>query len=106
VTETLEAEPEAAPAILSADVLRIAGITYRQCDGWIRAGHLKPWRLWRRNACGSGSPRIWPPEEVEIATRMGRLTAAGIPPSLAASFARTGWPRGEIAPGIVLEVTS
>jgi hypothetical protein len=85
-------------------VIRLAGITYKQLDWWATRGYLKPDRQRPGALPTSGNPRSWPPEELEIATRMGRLTAAGIPPPLAASFARTGWPRGEIAPGIVLEV--
>ena len=81
------------------------GITYRQLDHWSRLGYLEPEREWRGRARGPGSMRQWPPGELEIARRMGRLTAAGIPPSLAASFARDSWPRGEIAPGIWIEVT-
>ena len=81
------------------------GITYRQLDHWARCGYLKPGRL--RTGRGwetSGSPRLWPAEELEIARRMGRLTDAGFPPSLAARFARDLWPGGEIAPGIRIEV--
>jgi len=82
--------------------LEALGITYRQLDFWTRSSLLR---------CdnpdpGSGTPRTWPPQELEIARRMGKLTGAGIPPSLAAKFAREDWPRGEIAPGVTIEVES
>jgi len=80
--------------------LEALGITYRQLDFWSRAGHLVP----DNPDPGSGTPRTWPPQELEIARRMGKLTGAGIPPSLAAKFAREDWPRGEIGDGIWLEV--
>jgi len=90
--------------LTSADITFEAGITYRQLDFWIRHRWLQPVREWRGFGRGSGSPRWWSEDELEIARRMGRLTAAGIPPAVAASFARHSWPRGEIAPGIWLEV--
>lgn len=86
-------------------VIRLAGITYKQLDWWATCKYLKPDRQRPGALPTSGNPRSWTPEELEIARRMGLLTAAKIPPSLAATFARNNWPRGEIAPGIVLEVT-
>jgi DNA-binding transcriptional MerR regulator len=77
------------------------GITYRQLDYWTRKGHLHP-----LNDVGTGIAREWTEAELEIARRMGRLTAAGVPVERAATFARNTWPRGEIAPGIVIEVTA
>jgi hypothetical protein len=88
---------------LAADPAAL-GITYRQLDHWVRGGYLQPGRNWAGHAKGPGSPRMWPPGELEIARRMGRLTAAGLPPALAARFARELWPGGEIAPGIWIEV--
>lgn len=82
------------------DAERDLGITYRQLDYWARRGYLRP----INGFSGSGRDREWPPAEVTIARRMGRLTAAGISPGQAAVFARDKWPRGEIAPGIVIEV--
>ena len=78
-----------------------AGITYKQLDHWTRLGHLRPERDW-----GTGYARIWTDAEVEVARRMGRLTAAGLPLGWSAQFARNGWPAGEIAPGILVSVTS
>lgn len=40
----------------------------------------------------------------EILTRANRLIRAGILPDLAEAFARTTWPCGEIAVGVLLEV--
>jgi hypothetical protein len=85
----------------STHVTKCAGITYRKLDYWVRLGHLQP-----GGGVGTGNDRWWPPAEIEIARRMGRLTAAGLPLELAASFAREGWPSGEIAPGITLEVAT
>ena len=95
--ENRQAGTDARPAEL--------GITYKQLDHWVCCGYLHPDRHWAGRGWGSGSPRVWPVEELEIARRMGRLTAAGIPPKLAASFSRDSWPKGEIAPGVVIEVT-
>jgi hypothetical protein len=83
-----------------ADISGMAGITYRQCDHWVRLGLLHP-----EGGNGPGDPRQWPEAEVEIARRMGRLTAARLPPELCAQFARNSWPSGEIAAGITLTVT-
>jgi hypothetical protein len=102
---TVTAEPGTGDLPTGPDLARELGITYRQLDFAIRKEWLRPVRQWRGQRRGSGSPRWLPEDEMEIGRRMGRLTAAGIPPSLAASFARHSWPRGEIAPGIWIEVT-
>jgi hypothetical protein len=84
------------------------GITFKQFDHWSRKGYLRPERRPQRSGRyhnGTGVPRRWPPAELEIARRMGRLTAAGLTPERAAVFARESWPSGEIAPGIRIEVT-
>ena len=91
--------------LTSADIMYEARITYRQLDFWERAGYLKPDRIWRGNKRGSDSPRSWPKAELEVAQKMGKLTRAGIPAALAASVARSGESRTEIAPGIFIEVT-
>jgi hypothetical protein len=77
------------------------GITFRQLDHWARKGYLQP----ERPMDGSGIPRRWPAAELEVARRIGILVAAGLQPEMAATFARDGWPRAEIAPGIWIEVT-
>lgn len=80
------------------------GITYRQLDHWSRMGYLRPVRLERGKGGGTGSPRVWPPGELQVARLMGRLTAAGIQPSLAAVVARK-WPDAEeIAPGVFIQI--
>ena len=80
------------------------GITYRQLDHWSRMGYLRPVRLERGQGGGTGSPRVWPDGELQVARLMGRLTAASIPPSLAAVVARK-WPAAqEIAPGVFVQI--
>ena len=81
------------------DAAREAGVTFRRLDYWSRLGLLRP-------AQGAGwARRLWSPAEVEIARRMGVLTAAGLTPAAAGAFARDAWPAGEIAPGITLAVS-
>lgn len=79
------------------------GISYRQVLHWVGLGHLRP-RPSRPN--NLKSPLRWPPAEVEVLRRMARLVNAGVALEVAARFARTGWPSGEIAPGIRLAVTT
>ena len=73
------------------------GVTYRQLDHWCRLGYLHP-----EFSGGSGRNREWPAAELEVARRMGQLTAAGIAVAVAHDYARNRWPDGEIAPGIWL----
>lgn len=82
------------------------GITYRQLDYFARAGYLHPSRQWQGRKWGSGSPRIWPEEELAAARIMGRLTVLGLSLETAAKIARSGVPRHELAPGIFIEVTT
>jgi len=79
---------------------REIGITYRQCDHWVRLGLLKPLHIG-----GSGTSREWTRAEIGVARLMGRLVKAGMKPGLAAAIARDA-PRCEIAPGIWIEVTA
>lgn len=79
----------------------LLGVTYRQLDYWNRKGYIRS----ANEGIGTGRTREWPRAELEIARRMGRLVAAGVSVERAAVFARDGWPRGEIAPGVVIEVT-
>lgn len=99
------ADEELPDLLTSADIMYESGITYRQLDFWARAGYLRPDREWRGRRLGSGSARSWPKTELEVARTMGRLTRAGIPASLAASIARSGDRRHEIADGVWIEVT-
>jgi DNA-binding transcriptional MerR regulator len=80
---------------------REIGITYRQCDHWVRLGLLKPLHLG-----GSGSPREWTHAELEVARTMGRLVAAGMKPEPASRVARSPGRRCEIADGVWIEVTA
>jgi hypothetical protein len=79
------------------------GVTYRQLDYWTRQGYLHP-ENGGAAAAGSGTYRRWPEAELTVARLMGRLTAASIPPDVAAKVARR-WPAGyELAPGIWIKV--
>ncbi len=53
---------------------------------------------------GSGSPRIWPQAELEVARVMGRLARAGLKVETAHRVARSGQSRHEISPGVWIEV--
>ena len=83
------------------DTLAAMGISYRQLDYWTRLGHLRP----DAARPGSGNARYWPETEIEIARRMGRLAAAGLPLGFAAQMARETWPAADLAPGITVTVT-
>lgn len=77
------------------------GITYRQFSYWTQTGYLRP----VNPDPGSGRLLEWPPAELEIARRMGRLTAAGLTVAFAASMARDSWPTAALAPGITVTVS-
>lgn len=87
------------PDVCSKDVAYRLGVPWWILNKWAEAGHLKP------ESAGSGSPRVWPAAELEVARQMGRLTNAGLPVEFAARFARSGEKRAELAPGIYVEVT-
>lgn len=57
-----------------------AGVTYRQLDHWTRLGYLHP----SNPNCGTGRHREYPPSEVRLACRLGRLVYAGV--SLAIAY--------------------
>lgn len=78
------------------ELARLAQISYRQADFWSRSGLLRS----AYPAAGSGHPRGYPPLEVQVATVMGILVRAGLPPGAAASAARN---QGRLAPGIRIE---
>lgn len=90
-------------AVCSRHIHGALGISYRQLDYWIRRGYLRP--AVPRGG-GPGHSRQWPAEEIQVALRMSVLVAAGLVPERAASFARSGWPAAEIAPGVALAITS
>lgn len=66
----------------TADVMRLAHITYRQADYWVRVGWL------RVPAVGSGQHRDWSLDEVAVACRMGAFVEVGFGPARAAEMAR------------------
>ena len=76
------------------------GITYRKLDYWVLQGKLRP----LDPQPGTRQCPRGPEAELEIARRMGRLTAAGLPLSFAAAWRGT-WPSGALAPGIAVTVT-
>lgn len=84
----------------SEELARSIGITYRKMDYWCKLGYLQP----LDPEPGSGYERLWPGAELEIARRMGRLAAAGLPLAFAAHLARDAWPAAELAPGITVTV--
>lgn len=86
--------------LTTPEVTEQAGISVRQASYWTDLGFLRP-----EGDGGSGKPWRWPEAEAEIARRMGRLTAAGLPLEWAAQFARSDWPSGPLAPGITITVT-
>ena len=97
-----EATGDETPQRLSTgELLEFAGISVRQADHWVRQNWVFP-----EHEGGSGNGRMWPPQEAEIARRMGLLAAAGLPLPWSAVFARNGWPGpGELAGGIEVRVT-
>lgn len=94
---------EALAGVSTEQAATEAGVTYKRLDHWHRSGLLHP-RVGRQAGRGQGGVyRTWPAEEIRVARLMGRLTAAGIGPSLAAVIARK-WPGAhEIAPGVWVE---
>lgn len=93
---------ETGELLANADVIGAAGITYRQLHHWTVQGYLVPAG---GTGKGSGYAREWTRGELAVACLMGRLTAAGLPPAIAARVARCGQERCEIAPGVTVEVT-
>jgi hypothetical protein len=58
----------------SADVVRLAGISYRQVDHWVRLGLLRT-----ASPChGSGTIRRFHPVEINVARILAALRALGI----------------------------
>lgn len=90
--------------VSTVDVCRIAGISYRQADHWVRRGYVRP--LWtdthdrdkvvdpppeitKGKGPGSGYARAWPRTEVQVVTVMRLLIDVGVPVNLAALMARS-----------------
>lgn len=78
---------EVPPGYLVQNDMLTTGLTYRQLDYWCRCGWLRP--LVARP--GSGTRRVFPPEELRVATLMAALTKVGVLPAAAELFARQGW---------------
>lgn len=96
--------PAGPPGVSSQEAADEAGITLRQLGCWFRTGLLHPVTGRQPGRGRGGVYHRWPPEEVRVARLMGRLTAAGIGPALAAVIARK-WPGvHEIAPGVWIQV--
>lgn len=57
----------------SRDVCRLAGVTYRQLDYWVRGGLLLP----PVPATGSGSQRLFDTREAQIAWVLGQCSRLG-----------------------------
>lgn len=78
-----------AQTLSSHDVAAKVGITYRQLDYWVRLGIIDG-----QGAVGSGTPRVWTPEQVKrvreikaaLEKSIGILEKAGMPSH--ASFLR------------------
>ena len=69
------------------EVCRLAEISYRQLDYWVRKGYLRP----DRPAAGSGTQRGFSPAEVAVARRIVQLVSFGLPPGDAADAARRSY---------------
>lgn len=65
---------ELRPAVSHAEVLRVAGVSYRQGDYWARLGVFGPERHWTPNP---GSRRPWTVEMIEAMYALGRLSELG-----------------------------
>lgn len=78
------------------------GVTYRQLDYWVRTGRIRC----DEPTPGSGARRVWPPGELEVASRMARLLDAGLSLNAAARVAREPDAEVELAPGVVVRVAA
>lgn len=70
--------------VYGAEVMREAGITYRQLDHWCRAGFARP----VNDGPGIGHARRFTRQEMRVLTCMGRLVNAGMRPDAAFVIAR------------------
>lgn len=59
------------------------GLTYRQVDHWVRCGYLQA----PESHPGSGHPRTFRPEDIQVAEVMADLVAAGLLPQRASELA-------------------
>lgn len=65
------------PRISSINLSRASGLTYRQCDYWIRVGVLQT--MDGRDEPGSGAQRSFAPEEVTVACVLAALRDLNVP---------------------------
>lgn len=70
--------------VTGADLVDLAGITYRQLDYWCRTGYLHPVDA----TPGSGHLRLFPTVELALAGLVRRLLADGMQPRQAFDLAR------------------
>lgn len=70
--------------VYATEVMREAGITYRQLDHWCRAGFAHP----VNSGPGIGHARRFTRDEMRTLTCMGRLVGAGMRPDAAYVIAR------------------
>jgi hypothetical protein len=76
VTQLHPDAPDVDDHVIGAHELTIAaGITYRQLDYWTRLGYLTPWNS---PTPGSGVPRVYPLDQVDVASTMRAVIAAGV----------------------------
>lgn len=69
--------------IRSAELVALAGISYRMLDHWIRRGWVKP-----RGGRGSGFLRSFTETEAAVVCTAGQLVKLGIVPERATRYAR------------------
>lgn len=72
-----------AKPVKSAELLKIAQITFRQLDHWTRKGYLRT-----LGPEGSGTHRLWTEDEKLVAVAMSRLISVGFAVEEAAILAR------------------
>lgn len=92
-----DASPE--DDLASVPVAEKAEISFRRLDWWVRRGYLKP-----EGGNGTGDPRSWPPAEVEVACKMGRLVHVGLSVESAARAARQDGPEIDLGRGVRLVI--
>lgn len=105
-SQTVDNTVDSRPGVSAQQMLELTGATYRQLDHWSRGGRiLRP----SEHNPGSGHPRTWPVEDVEVARCITRLTRLGLALEVAARVARSargvdGLVRVSIGSGVVVEV--
>jgi DNA-binding transcriptional MerR regulator len=87
--------------IRSTELIRMAGITYRQLDHWSRRGFIET------KHPGNGRQRQWDEDETERTLMLARLVRAGFEPERASTYVTWLLRDGQVqlAPGVILAVT-